>query len=157
MELVILIGLQGAGKSTFYQERFAGTHVHISKDNFRHDRRPARRQTMLVDEALSAGRSVVVDNTNPTVADRAPLIAQAHAHGATAIGYYLAAPLALCLERNRRRAGKQRVPDVALYATSKRLEPPSYAEGFDRLCYVRIADDGTVAVENWKGEDVVDG
>src|SRR5262245_49784042 len=116
MEVVILIGLQGAGKSTFYRTHFAGTHVHISRDNFRHNKNPSRRQAGLIAEALGAGRSVVVDNTNPTAADRAPIIVQAHAHGAIAIGYYLAAPLALCLERNRRRTGKQHVPDVALYA-----------------------------------------
>ncbi len=149
MELIILIGLQGAGKSTFYRAHFAGTHVHISRDNFRHNRNPSRRQATLIEEALAAGRSVVVDNTNPKVADRAPLIAQAHSHGATVIGYYLATPLALSLERNRRRAGKQRVPDVALYATSKRLQPPSYAEGFNRLFYVRTAEDGTAVVEHW--------
>jgi predicted kinase len=153
MELVILIGLQGSGKSTFYRARFAETHVHISKDNFRHVRHPSRRQAMLVDEALRAGRSVVVDNTNPTVADRAPLIAQAQAHGATVVGYYLSTPFALSLERNRRRSGKQRVPDVALYATNKRLEPPSYAEGFDRLFYVGIADDGTAVIEDWNDRD----
>jgi predicted kinase len=33
MELVIFIGLQASGKSTFYHERFARTHVHVSKDN----------------------------------------------------------------------------------------------------------------------------
>jgi predicted kinase len=149
MELVILIGLQGSGKSTFYRAHFAETHVHISKDNFRHNKRPSRRQAALIDEALNAGCSVVVD----TVADRAPLIVQSQAHGATVVGYYLATPFALSLERNRRRAGKQRVPDVALYATSKRLEPPSNAEGFDRLFCVRTAQDGTAVIEDWNDRD----
>ena len=30
MESIILVGVQGAGKSTFYRERFAATHVRIS-------------------------------------------------------------------------------------------------------------------------------
>lgn len=46
------------------------------------------------------------------------------------------------MERNRARDGKARVPDVALFATRKRLVPPSYAEGFDRLYSVRIAPGG---------------
>jgi hypothetical protein len=32
MEAVILTGIQAAGKSTFYQERFSGTHVRINLD-----------------------------------------------------------------------------------------------------------------------------
>jgi len=31
-ECVILIGLPAAGKSTLYRDRFATTHLHISKD-----------------------------------------------------------------------------------------------------------------------------
>ena len=29
---MILVGLPGAGKTTFYRERFAATHRHVSKD-----------------------------------------------------------------------------------------------------------------------------
>jgi hypothetical protein len=47
MELLIFIGLQGAGKTTFYQSRFAATHIHISKDRFRHNRRPQHRQQQI--------------------------------------------------------------------------------------------------------------
>ena len=75
MECVILIGLPASGKSTFFRERFAGTHDHISKDLLRNNRRPQRRQEQLIEESLASGRSVVVDNTNPSVAVRAPLIA----------------------------------------------------------------------------------
>ena len=42
-ELVLLIGLQAAGKSTFYRARFAGTHDWVSKDRFPNNRNPARR------------------------------------------------------------------------------------------------------------------
>jgi hypothetical protein len=38
------------------------------------------------------------------------------------------------------------VPDVAIYATRKKLAPPSYAEGFDTLYEVRIAGDGVFEV-----------
>ena len=39
-EVVVFIGLQGAGKSTFHAQRFAESHVLISKDRFRNNRRP---------------------------------------------------------------------------------------------------------------------
>lgn len=138
MECVILIGLPAAGKTTFYRERFAATHDHVSKDLMRNVRRPQRRQEQLVSEGLTQGRSVVVDNTNPSVAVRAPLIALARAHGASVVGYYFPTDAADALRRNRAREGRARVPDVAIFTARTRLEPPSLAEGFDRLFVVRL-------------------
>ena len=57
--------------------------------------------------------------------ERADLIALGRTYGATVIGYYFESRLADCLERNRQRQGKARIPDVALYATCKKLLPPS--------------------------------
>ena len=153
MELVILIGLQGSGKTTFYRTHLAATHEHVSKDVLRNNKKPSRRQAQLIDDALRAGRSVVVDNTNPTVADRAPLIALGRAHGAGISGYYFAPSVRGSLERNREREGRARVPDVAIYATRKKLAPPSYAEGFDALYDVRIADNGAFEVHEWVDSD----
>ena len=54
-----------------------------------------------------------------------------------------------CMERNAKREGKARVPDVAIVATSRKLEYPSYNEGFDELYFVR--NDGvTMTVEKWR-------
>ena len=156
MDLIVLIGLQGAGKSSFYRAHFAGSADWVSKDRLRNNPKPARRQQQLIEEALAAGRSVVVDNTNPTREDRSALIGLGRSFGARIVGYYFESRLADCLERNRRRSGKERVPDVALYATRKRLEPPSRAEGFDQLFYVRLQGDGQFEVLAWdeqRGEE----
>src|SRR5918996_2153413 len=141
MDCVILIGLPAAGKSTFYRERFAGTHDHISKDLLRNNRKPERRQEQLLVESLAGGRSLVVDNTNASVATRAPLIRTAHAHGARVVGYYFPTEAGAALRRNRAREGRERVPDVAIFAVRKRLEPPSRDEGFDELFEVRLLED----------------
>jgi predicted kinase len=138
IECVILIGLPASGKSTFYRERFAATHDHVSKDVMRHNRRPQRRQEQLIAAALGEGRSVVVDNTNPAAAVRAPLIALAHANGAEVVGYFFRTEAVDALRRNRAREGRQRVPDVAIFATRKKLEPPTCEEGFDRLFEVTL-------------------
>ncbi len=110
-------------------------------------RRRGARQAALVAHALAAGVSVAIDNTNPAVADRAPLLAQAKQYGAHAIGYYVDETVADCLKRNRAREGRARVPDVAIFTANKKLVAPSYDEGFDELYRVRIAADGRFDVQ----------
>lgn len=149
MELIIFIGLQASGKTTFFHKHFAATHQHISKDLMRNNKNRARRQTQLIQEALQAGRSIVVDNTNPTIEDRASLIELGNTYGVQIIGYYFESKIKDCLERNQQRSGKARVPDVGLYATTKKLVRPSYAEGFHQLFYVRIANNSMFNVSAW--------
>jgi predicted kinase len=95
--------------------------------------------------ALRAGRSAAVDNTNPRAADRAPLIALARAEGARVVAYVLLTPAKEAAARNRARVGPARVPDVAVFVTAKRLEPPTPGEGFDAVYGVR-ADGGRFAI-----------
>src|SRR5262245_2659975 len=114
MECVILIGLPASGKSTFVRQQFAPTHDHVSKDLLKNNRRPERRQEQLITEAFRARRSVVVDNTHPSVASRAPVIALAKAHGAEVVGYLFATEVRDALRRNRARDKPARVPDVAI-------------------------------------------
>jgi predicted esterase/predicted kinase len=151
-ECIILIGLQGAGKTTLYRERFARTHAHVSMDLYRSARSKSARQARELTAALDAGRPVVVDNTNPSVAVRAPLIRMARQRGAEVVGYYLEATTREAVARNRRREGRERVPDVGIFATAKRLEPPLRAEGFDRLYRVRVRPDAGFEIEPWDGD-----
>jgi predicted kinase len=139
LEVVIFAGLQASGKSTFFRERFAATHELVSKDLFPNNRNRNRRQEELIRAALSAGSPVVVDNTNPTVEVRRALIELGREYGAKIVGYYFESPARESVRRNLSRAGKAKVPDVAIYATARKLVPPSYPEGFDELFRVRLA------------------
>jgi predicted kinase len=134
---VILVGLQASGKSTYGRQRYGSTHVLVSRDLFRSHPRPARRQRELLEGALRDGRSVLVDNTSPTVADRAAVIEVARALGARVTCCFFPPDVRASIARNGRREGKARVPVVGILATAKRLVPPALEEGFDRLVEVR--------------------
>jgi predicted kinase len=147
VECVLLIGLPASGKTTFYRRRFAETHEHISKDLWPNVSNKDRRQAELMRQALSAGRSIVIDNTNTALGDRAPVIAIAREYGARIIGYYFATTTRDAVGRNRGREGKARVPDVAIFTRAKRLVVPSVQEGFDELYTVAIESNGDFTVQ----------
>jgi predicted kinase len=132
-ELIIFVGLQASGKSTYYHANFAATHVHVSKDLMKNARNRDARQIEMIEQALAQGRSVVVDNTNPTPSVRAPLIAIGKRHGARVVAYYFETTVKDAVARNRQREGKGRVPDVALFVSAKKMVPPGVAEGFDEV------------------------
>ena len=136
-ELVVLVGLQGAGKSTWVREHLAGTHVVVSKDHWPRARRRQARQTRVVQEHLAAGHSVVVDGTNPSLEERAVLVGLARAAAVPVRAVWVDAPLELCLQRNAAREGATRVPLVGVLATRKRFVPPTTSEGFATVEVVR--------------------
>ncbi|MFJ7147169.1 AAA family ATPase [Streptomyces sp. NPDC100445] len=138
-DVAVLVGLQASGKSTFYTRCLCDRYRLVSKDLFpRGARNKQRRQMLLVAEHLAAGRAVAVDNTNPSPEEWAPLVELAHAHGATATAYWFPPDVTGSLRRNAAREGRDRVPDVGVLATLKRLRRPSPADGFDTVHEVRF-------------------
>jgi len=132
-ELIVFVGMQGSGKSTYYRAHLSATHVHVSKDLMPNVRNRDAKQREMIVAALNAGRSVVVDNTNPTPAVRAPLIALGKAHGARVVAYSFEIAVKDAVARNCGRTGRARVPDVVVYVTARKLVPPKFDEGFDEV------------------------
>lgn len=144
MELVIFTGIQAAGKSTFFRERFFDTHVRVNLDMLK----TRHREKVLFEACLVAKQPVVVDNTNLTKAERAAYIDLARKAGFRVVGYYFRSVIAESLERNAKRSAAQQIPERGVMGAAGRLEIPEPDEGFDSLYYVRI-EDGFV-VEPWR-------
>lgn len=149
MEAVLLVGLQAAGKTSFYQQRFAATHVHISLDRLK----TRGREMAMVRSCLERRENFVIDNTNPTVEARGKYINVAKAAGYRVLGYYFDPDIAGCLRRNAARPESQRIPVPGLFGTRKRLKPPSLEEGFDALFQVELMGSGEFTVHPWSGDD----
>lgn len=151
MELALLIGIPGSGKSTFCAQNFA-SHLHLSLDvlGTRH------RERVLFQACLQSQTRVVIDNTNASREERAAFIAPARAAGFRVVGYYLQTDLRLALARNAAREPGARVPDVGVLATHARLRLPAFEEGFDELFFVAGDGRGGFDAQPWRREAEVE-
>ena len=149
MEAVLLVGVQGSGKTTFYKERFFDTHVRVSRDMLgtRH------RQRLLIRACLEARQPFVVDDTNAARARRAEHIAAAKAAGFRVRGFFFRTSLADALRRNRERPAERVVPVAGVAGTYKRLESPRWEEGFDELYTVEIGSDGHFEIRELRRDE----
>jgi predicted kinase len=141
MELVIFIGIQCSGKSAFYKERFIDTHIRINLDMLK----TRNREKIIFLSCLEAKQPVVIDNTNPTATDRRGYIPAAKQAHFKIVGYHFTNILTSCLNRNELRR-ESKIPVEAIVATSNRLEPPEFSEGFDAIYEVEIDDSGEFRV-----------
>ncbi len=140
MELVLLIGIQAAGKTTYCQQHFAATHVRVNLDTLK--RRP--RELRVVQSCIANKQSIVVDNTNVLAFDRARYIPLAKAAGYRVKGYVFECTLDDAIQRNAQRSGDSRVPSHVICAFHEKFQPPTWDEGFDELWRVTMADSNFV-------------
>lgn len=147
MQLVIFIGIQASGKSTFYKSNFFNTHVRLSMDLLN----TRNKENQFLETCLRTHSRFVVDNTNPTIDDRKRYIDLAKANKYEVVGYYFSSAIKEALRRNSLRIGKEKIPDAGILSCYSKLEMPSADEGFDKLYFVRAIDQDFI-VDDWKNE-----
>ncbi|SEW38855.1 AAA family ATPase [Chitinophaga arvensicola] len=147
MQAIIFCGIQASGKTSFYKANFFDTHMRISMDQL-HTR---NKESRFLEVCFSIQQPFVVDNTNPSRADRESYIRLAKQHKFKVTGYYFQSALTTAIQRNSGRSGKANIPEAGIRGTHKRLELPAYDEGFDELYYVAIQDN-TFIIKPWNNE-----
>jgi len=145
--MIMFIGLQGSGKSTYYQAHFSDTHLRINLDMLR----TRRREDAVLQACLENGQRCVIDNTSPSGEERSGYIAKAKQNHFTTVAYYFDVPFDVCLQRNSLRQGKRRIPDQGIKATAKKLTVPDAAEGFDQVFHV---DENGHATQVWPTDEI---
>jgi len=111
--LYVLVGPQGAGKSTWAADR------HRSEPD------------AIFFDAILVKRS-----------ERGPILAAARAHSAGAIAVWLRTPLDICIARNSARPEDEVVAERAIRNVHAAVEPPSLEEGFERIIEVHASETG---------------
>lgn len=148
MEAVIFVGLQGAGKSTFYREQFLATHLRINLDLLK----TRHRERCFLQTCIETRQPFVVDNTNTTRSERKVYLEAARQAGFRVIGYYFQSKVEDCKRRNEQRPVQERIPVAGILGAAGRLQIAGREEGFDELYYVRIDENNRFVVEEWKDE-----
>ena len=87
--------------------------------------RTRAREQAFLELCLRSQQRFVVDNTNPTAADRRRYVATARAAGFDVIGYLVEVDAAEALARNDARDAKRRVPASASWGTARRFVRPT--------------------------------
>lgn len=143
--VVLTIGLPGSGKTTWYKRRGV---TPLSSDMLRSilfdDITEQRYQGLVFSTLRSLLRARLiakmpwnyVDATNLSPHERRQWIKMAKSFGYDVQAVFFDVPLAVCMERNRKR--DRSVTDEIMQKMAERLRPPNFKEGFSKITVVRV-------------------
>lgn len=147
MQLILFIGIQGTGKSTFYKQNFVDSHIRLNFDMLK----TKHRENLLFQACLNSKTPTVIDKTNPTITERQTFIELAKQQHFSVIAYYFDVPFEIALSQNNQRHAKAKIPEIGLKATAKKMQKPIFDEGFDQIFYVTV-ENGKFKISELKKE-----
>ena len=143
-DMVLMIGPPASGKSALVKRHFLpNKYVHVNRDTLG----TAEKCLKAAEEALKAGKSVCIDNTNPKKSDRAAYISLGKKYKLNSVRCFrIKTPLELChhlnyVRQNATRGKIRRIPDVGYHTFNKYLEEPDKSEGFTDIKEINFAVD----------------
>ncbi|CAH1776161.1 unnamed protein product [Owenia fusiformis] len=137
-EIAIMVGCPASGKSTFAKLHFvANGYVHINRDTLGN----AAKCIKATQDALKAGKSVVIDNTNPSPLVRADYMQLAKKFGVPARCFVMSTPQEVAhhlnyVRQNQTNGEIRRIPMVAYHSFKKNHKIPELSEGFSEIINV---------------------
>lgn len=111
--------------------------------------RTRNREKRLLEFCFMTSMPVVIDNTNVSTEDRELYLKLAKEAGFKVYGYFFQPDVKRSIRLNNLRQGKEKVSDVAIFSKKKKLELPSFEEGFDALYSVHMEESFAFKVEEW--------
>ena len=139
--LYLMSGIPASGKSTYARKLAASNGaVYISRDEIRfavlkdnedyfsHEDEVYDLFIMNIQEALDGGNNCIADATHLSMSARTKILNRLNLAGVKIVLIIMDTPLAVCLERNAKRAGRARVPDSAIKKMWLNFKSPNAEE-----------------------------
>lgn len=146
MELILLIGIPGSGKSDFYVNRFLSSHIHFIPSMFKmHEK-----YFSFFEVCLNSHVPLILDSSVLTFEERARFIKPAKNSGYKVIGYYFKSSIKDALKRNERKPLAAQAQIAEIVEKHHYLQIPGLNEGFNELYYVRINSQNKFMISEWK-------
>jgi protein phosphatase len=150
-QLILLVGISGAGKSTF-ADKYLAEHPdvkYLSSDKIRgilgtsEDDQTVTPQVFglikrNLDEYLKAGKSVMIDATSLNAKERKDYLIAASKYNVDAIAYVFERTRDQLIKNQEKRKanGGRRVPDEILDRMLNKYKRPTHSEGFKEILFV---------------------
>jgi predicted kinase len=148
MELIMLVGIPTAGKSTFSNQKKYSKYVRVSSDDILQEVAKERQQSYntvfkgnirfaqiammkVLRKAIEDGKSIIWDQTSLTRKQRREKLKLIPPHYKKTAVYFIV-DLKTALQRNTQRPGKVIPPEI-LERMIKEYELPVLEEGFDEI------------------------
>ena len=148
MELIMLVGIPTAGKSTFSNDKKYKDYIRVSSDDILQEVAKERQQSYntvfkgnirfaqiammkVLRKAIEDGKSIIWDQTNLTRKQRREKLKHIPPHYKKTAVYFVVS-LETALKRNTQRPGKIIPPEI-LERMIKEYELPTNEEGFDTI------------------------